>query len=124
MMVRCPFCEEMLEVYIWSFAGSGKRCSCGALLGRFTFEFSENSINEMVVAAKKEYIDEMISELELEGFGLAIAEEIESIIVEVFSSGVKIGACNMLEAINSVAALSTEDSVLHVAFDETTESMS
>ena len=88
------------------------------------FEFSENSINEMVVAAKKEYIDEMISELELEGFGLAIAEEIESIIVEVFSSGVKIGACNMLEAINSVAALSTEDSVLHVAFDETTESMS
>lgn len=36
MMVRCPFCEEMLEVYIWSFAGSGKKCSCGALLGRFT----------------------------------------------------------------------------------------
>jgi len=36
MMVRYPFCEEMLEVYIWSFAGSGKRCSCGALLGRFT----------------------------------------------------------------------------------------
>lgn len=35
MMVRYPFCEEMLEVYIWSFAGSGKRCSCGALLGRF-----------------------------------------------------------------------------------------
>lgn len=36
MMVRYPFCEEMLEVYIWSFAGSGKRYSCGALLGRFT----------------------------------------------------------------------------------------
>lgn len=33
--VRCPFCEEMLEVYIWSFAGSGKRCSCGALLGMY-----------------------------------------------------------------------------------------
>lgn len=32
MMVKCPFCEEELEVYIWSFAGSGKRCSCGALL--------------------------------------------------------------------------------------------
>lgn len=32
MMVKCPFCEEEFEVYIWSFAGSGKRCSCGALL--------------------------------------------------------------------------------------------
>ena len=88
------------------------------------FEFTENSINEMIEAAKKEYIGEMVLELELEEFGLAIAEEIKSIIVEVFSSGVKIGACNMLEAINSVAALSNEDSVLHVAFDETTESMS
>lgn len=24
MMVKCPFCEEEYEVYIWSFAGSGK----------------------------------------------------------------------------------------------------
>ena len=32
MMVKCPFCEEEVEVFIWSFAGSGKRCSCGALL--------------------------------------------------------------------------------------------
>ena len=36
MMVKCPFCEKEFEVYIWSFAGSGKRCSCGALLGRFS----------------------------------------------------------------------------------------
>lgn len=36
MMVKCPFCEEEVEVFIWSFAGSGKRCSCGALLGRIT----------------------------------------------------------------------------------------
>ena len=35
MMVKCLFCEEVLEVYIWSFAGSGKRCSCGALLGMY-----------------------------------------------------------------------------------------
>ena len=27
--------EEEYEVYIWSFAGSGKRCSCGALLGMY-----------------------------------------------------------------------------------------
>jgi hypothetical protein len=82
------------------------------------FEFSENSINEMVVAAKKEYIGEMVSELELEDFGLAIAEDIENIIIEVFSFGVKIGASNMLETINSVAALSNEDSMLHVVIDE------
>lgn len=35
MMVKCPFCEKKIEVYIWSFAGSGKRCSCGALLGMY-----------------------------------------------------------------------------------------
>ena len=35
MMVKCPFCGRELEVYIWSFAGSGKRCSCGALLGMY-----------------------------------------------------------------------------------------
>ena len=88
------------------------------------FEFSENSINEMVVAAKKEHVDEVVSELELEDFGLAIAKDIESIIDEVFSFGVKIGASNMLEAINSVAALSNEDLVLNVVFDEATEPVS
>jgi hypothetical protein len=31
-MVQCPFCEEWVLVYLWSFFGSGKRCSCGALL--------------------------------------------------------------------------------------------
>lgn len=35
MMVKCPFCEEEIEVYIWSLVGSGKRCSCGALLGTY-----------------------------------------------------------------------------------------
>lgn len=35
MMVKCPFCESKIEVYIWSFAGSGRRCSCGALLGMY-----------------------------------------------------------------------------------------
>ena len=32
MMVKCPFCERKIEVFIWSFYGSGKRCFCGALL--------------------------------------------------------------------------------------------
>ena len=32
MVVKCPFCGKEIEVYIWSFAGSGKRCSCGAIL--------------------------------------------------------------------------------------------
>lgn len=88
------------------------------------FEFSESSINEMVVAAKKEYIDEVVSGLGLEELGSAIGEDIENIIVEVFSFGVKIGASNMLEAINDAAASFNGDSVLHVAFDETTGSIS
>lgn len=30
--VTCPFCGEEVEVYIWSFRGRGRRCSCGAKL--------------------------------------------------------------------------------------------
>ena len=88
------------------------------------FEFSENSINEMVAAAKKEYVNEVVSDLGLEELGLAIGEDIESIIIEAFSFGVRTGACDMLEAINSTAALFNEDSVLNVAFDEITEPIS
>ena len=31
-IVVCPFCKEEIEVYIWSFAGCGKNCDCGAKL--------------------------------------------------------------------------------------------
>jgi hypothetical protein len=27
----CPFCDERVEAYTWSLAGSGKRCLCGAM---------------------------------------------------------------------------------------------
>jgi len=30
--VICSFCKNEIEVYIWSFAGCGKKCDCGALL--------------------------------------------------------------------------------------------
>lgn len=32
--VTCPFCQETVVGYLWSISGSGKRCSCGALLGQ------------------------------------------------------------------------------------------
>jgi len=28
--LRCPFCDTVTEAYVWSLAGSGKRCECGA----------------------------------------------------------------------------------------------
>lgn len=31
--VECPFCHSKHIVYIWSFAGVGKKCDCGAGLG-------------------------------------------------------------------------------------------
>lgn len=80
------------------------------------FEFTENSINEMIEDAKRECVSEIISDLELKNS--------ERVIGEIFGLGVKIGIYNILEVINSVAASSNEDSVLHVAFDETTESIS
>ena len=30
--IRCPFCGCEVMVYLWSFAGCGKRCGCGVLL--------------------------------------------------------------------------------------------
>jgi hypothetical protein len=29
--IRCPFCDVVTEAYVWSLAGSGKRCECGAV---------------------------------------------------------------------------------------------
>ena len=31
--ITCPFCRTTTRAYLWSPSGSGKRCSCGALLG-------------------------------------------------------------------------------------------
>jgi len=28
--VKCPFCQSRMTAYLWSLAGSGKKCSCGA----------------------------------------------------------------------------------------------
>jgi hypothetical protein len=29
--VTCPFCGAEVKAYVWSLAGGGKRCPCGAL---------------------------------------------------------------------------------------------
>jgi hypothetical protein len=80
------------------------------------FEFTENSINEMIEDAKKECVSEIISDLEL--------KDSEGVIGEIFGLGVRIGIHSILDVINNVAASSNEDSVLHVMFDETTGPMS
>lgn len=36
MFVTCPFCNEEIEVYIWSYHGGGKKCECGAHLFGFS----------------------------------------------------------------------------------------
>lgn len=33
VIITCPFCNADIEAYAWSLAGSGKRCTCGALHG-------------------------------------------------------------------------------------------
>jgi hypothetical protein len=30
--VICPYCQCQMTVYVWSIAGAGKNCSCGAKL--------------------------------------------------------------------------------------------
>ena len=32
VQVKCPFCHGPIVAYLWSLAGSGKKCACGAKL--------------------------------------------------------------------------------------------
>lgn len=29
--IWCPFCSRGVETFVWSLAGGGKRCDCGAI---------------------------------------------------------------------------------------------
>lgn len=33
IVIRCPFCTAHITAFLWSLAGGGKRCACGALFG-------------------------------------------------------------------------------------------
>ncbi len=30
---KCPWCQQEVKAYVWSLAGGGKRCDCGAIFG-------------------------------------------------------------------------------------------
>lgn len=38
--IKCPFCQTVVTAYVWSLAGGGKKCSCGALHGSFGITFA------------------------------------------------------------------------------------
>lgn len=31
VVFSCPFCDAKIKGYVWSLAGSGKRCYCGVM---------------------------------------------------------------------------------------------
>jgi hypothetical protein len=31
VFIMCPYCGEETKAFVWSLAGSGKKCPCGAL---------------------------------------------------------------------------------------------
>lgn len=35
ILIKCPCCGEEVWAFVWSLAGSGKRCPCGAKHGSF-----------------------------------------------------------------------------------------
>ena len=50
--VDCPFCGHATEVYIWSLAGSGKRCgnpACRAYLGCYVATRDMVPVEEVVI---------------------------------------------------------------------------
>jgi len=47
--VKCPCCDAMTDIYIWSFRGSGKRCSnCNVMLGSMGAFVSVDEITDDV----------------------------------------------------------------------------
>ena len=42
----CPFCKKGMSIYLWSLAGSGKRCKCGALFGPRGYAYKIADSNE------------------------------------------------------------------------------
>ena len=44
--ITCPFCKGTVEAYLWSLAGGGKRCDCGALFGSFgeCYHFADRKV--------------------------------------------------------------------------------
>ena len=37
--IECPFCRFNVRAYLWSLAGGGKRCDCGAMLTNYGTAF-------------------------------------------------------------------------------------
>ena len=35
-LIKCPFCDSLIKAFVWSLAGTGKSCDCGALFDRYT----------------------------------------------------------------------------------------
>lgn len=33
--IKCPFCDTWITAYLWSIAGGGKRCTCGAFFNAY-----------------------------------------------------------------------------------------
>ena len=46
--IKCPFCNWVVTAYLWSLAGGGKRCDCGALHTNYgqTYKLKEQA-NEL-----------------------------------------------------------------------------
>lgn len=38
--IDCPFCSGTTTAFVWSLAGGGKKCSCGALHGGWGFTYA------------------------------------------------------------------------------------
>ena len=37
LLITCPFCDQEVTVFIWSFRSVGKSCGCGALIDSVGF---------------------------------------------------------------------------------------
>lgn len=44
--IQCPFCLAVIEAYLWSLAGGGKRCTCGAKHHRYGYSMPPETASQ------------------------------------------------------------------------------
>ena len=46
--IICPFCSGHVTAYLWSLAGGGTRCPCGAMLGHYGKAYRLKTMEEQL----------------------------------------------------------------------------
>lgn len=56
--IKCPCCENVSQIYLWSFRGGGKRCDkCGVFIGSGGAFIMENELTVAILVKESKFIN-------------------------------------------------------------------